>query len=192
MGTTAVPAIPLPDPPLTDGVVTLRPFRAADVDHVLALWADPAVVRWTGVPARPSPALAAAWIAGRDRHRRHGRGLDLVVEDPTGTALGAVSLDDPAWEAGRIEAGYSVLAAHRRRGVARRALALLSSFALAELRLTGVELRIDAANAASARVAVAAGFVEAGPAGEEGLRRWRRPAGPATSGGVADAGGNGC
>jgi RimJ/RimL family protein N-acetyltransferase len=194
-----MPTIPLPEPPLGDGVVALRPPTPDDVGLLLGLWRDVDVRRWTGAPPEPTSALAAAWIASRDRRRRGGRGLDLVVVPAGGGAgLGTVSLDDV--DAGRRTAalGYAVAAPARGLGVARRAVALLAGWALAPgpapaggPGLARVALRIHAGNAASARVAAAAGFapVAAGPDPDDGrpvVTWWRwAPAASASSGRAA-------
>ena len=40
-----------PDPPLSDGVITLRAKGRDDVDTLLAIFQDPEVSRWTRVPS---------------------------------------------------------------------------------------------------------------------------------------------
>ena len=44
--------LPLPDPPLTDGIVRLRPWSVHDVDALVEAWADEEIQKWTLVPAR--------------------------------------------------------------------------------------------------------------------------------------------
>ena len=62
--TAAMPrAIPHPEPPPTDGVVVLRPWRAADARALAAAWADPEIQRWTAVPDARGVGDAARWIA---------------------------------------------------------------------------------------------------------------------------------
>ena len=164
-----MPGIPLPDPPLGDGAIALRTFRPDDAAHLLALWEDPLVARWTVVPRSPSEALASAWIETRPRHQVRGAGLDLVIADPCTSAFhGAVSLDDVDLAGGVASAAYSLLADHRGHGRASRALSLLSGWALGDLGLHRVELEVDEGNAASQGVAARAGFRLTTP------RRWVR------------------
>jgi RimJ/RimL family protein N-acetyltransferase len=83
------------------------------------------------------------------------------------------------------ELGYVVAPAARGRGVASRAVGLLTEWGLGELGLHRVELRIDPANAASSRVAERNGYrlegVLRSVAFKEGLRSdvavWSRLAG---------------
>lgn len=180
MGTTtaaeaAVP-IPLPAPPLADGVVALRPFGPHDVDGLLALWRDPEVARWTGVPPSCDERLAAAWVAGRERRRLGGRGLDLVITEAggAGALAGAVSLDDPDPEARTAGMGFSLLAVHRGRGLAARAVDLLAGWTLEHLPVDRLHIEIDRANDASRRVAERAGFTPDAAAPARFARSLRR------------------
>jgi len=70
-----------------------------------------------------------------------------------------VRLDRDAREA---EAGYIVAPAARRRGVAVRALRMLTEWSLQELDLERIELRIEVENEPSIRVAERTGFVREG------------------------------
>ena len=70
-----------------------------------------------------------------------------------------MKLDRDAREA---EAGYIVAPAARGRGIAVRALRLLTDWSLQELGLERVELRIEVENEPSIRVAERAGFVREG------------------------------
>lgn len=147
--------LPLPSPPLADGVVRLRPWRADDAPALAAAWADPEVQRWTAVPDRRSVDDAARWIAGEAERRRRGLALDLVVSpaDPDdGAVLGEVGLGPIDWAAGRANLGWWVAAPARGRGVASRAAALLAAWTVATLGLA-VDVDVDPANPASARVA---------------------------------------
>ena len=64
-----------PDPPLGDGQVVLRRYRAADAEAIVRACSDPETVRW--IPMMPSPyqlsdaegfieRTADAWRAGRE------------------------------------------------------------------------------------------------------------------------------
>jgi len=46
-----VAALTLPDPPLSDGVITLRGFESSDVPTIVAICQDPEIPRWTLVPS---------------------------------------------------------------------------------------------------------------------------------------------
>ena len=72
----------LPDPPLTDGRVTLRAGRPADVPAIVAMCSEPEVIRFTSVPVpvrrrRRAPVARPAPRPARRRRRRgvrHHRG----------------------------------------------------------------------------------------------------------------------
>ena len=150
---------PLPDPPLADGVVRLRPWADSDAPALAAAWADPDVRRWTAVPADPSEEHARRWIRGAELRRAQGVALDLVVSpaDPGDDGvLGEVGLVTMAGGPARAEVGWWTAAAHRRRGVATRAVTLFAGWCRDALE---VELfaEVDPENPASLWVAESAG-----------------------------------
>jgi RimJ/RimL family protein N-acetyltransferase len=154
--------IPLPDPPLGDGVVRLRPWRPGDVDALVAAWADPEIACWTGVPPRRDRAYADRWIAGEAHRRAEGLALDLVVE-LEGVLAGEVGLAGFDRRSHTAEIGWWVAADHRGRGIATRAVSLLASWTLDELCTEVLVARCAAGNPASAGVARAAGFKPSTP-----------------------------
>jgi RimJ/RimL family protein N-acetyltransferase len=168
--TTARPALPLPDPPLTDGTVTLRPWAEADAAALAAAWADPEIRRWTGVPERADETAARWWIAGEADRRARGLALDLVI-DVAGAVAGEIGLVDvdPVSRTGEI--GWWVGAQHRGSGLAAQGARLLSAWALSELCVDALLARCHRHNPASGAVARAAGFTLGGTVGE--LDLWR-------------------
>jgi RimJ/RimL family protein N-acetyltransferase len=150
--------LPLPDPPLGDGVVVLRPWERADAAVLAAAWHDPAIARWSGIPPDSSEEYAARWIDGEEARREAGLALDLVIAG-AGEASAEV-----LGEAGFVVAnadlavfGWWVGATHRRRGVATRGVALLAAWCRDELGLTTVA-DVDASNVASLAVAARSGI----------------------------------
>ena len=57
--------LPLPDPPLADDAVRLRPWGANDVDALVDAWADEEIQRWTRVPQQRGARRRAAVDRGR-------------------------------------------------------------------------------------------------------------------------------
>lgn len=162
--------VPLPDPPLADGSIVLRPWADGDAGILVQAWADPKVARFTGVPAQADLAAARRWIRG-DAHRRAlGLALDLVI-DVAGDVAGEVGLADIDIAGGTAEIGWWVAADRRGHGLATRAAGLLASWAVGELCISTVVARCHPENPASAAVARAAGFVCDDP--EEGPGVWR-------------------
>jgi RimJ/RimL family protein N-acetyltransferase len=148
--------------PLSDGVVRLEPLDDRFVPEFERLAKDPEVVRFTRVPSVREDGFASGWvdryISGWDDGSRAGFAV-LSSDDAFLGMVGIVDLD----LAGRQgEIGYMVAPAARGRGVAGRALRLVSAWALGPLGLERVELRISSDNEPSLRVAERLGFVREG------------------------------
>jgi RimJ/RimL family protein N-acetyltransferase len=162
-------SIPLPDPPLTDGELSLRPWEPRDVPAVTAACQDPEIPRWTVVPHRYTERHARDFISGTAADLATGRELALAVVDGDDRLLGALGLSNFDWPDLKAEIGYWVAAEARRRGVGARATRLLAVWALTSLGLERVELLANPRNEASLRLAERAGFTREGT-----LRRYRR------------------
>ncbi|TML88881.1 MAG: GNAT family N-acetyltransferase [Actinobacteria bacterium] len=147
------PAVPA-DPPLTDGVVTLRPWTADDVDVLVECLNEPEIARWIDqIPQPYTEADARAFLAGgSDAFARFA-----VTDANAGTVLGGVGVhrvDAP----GVAEIGYWARAEARGRGLTSRAAALAARWAIGAQGVERVQLRAEVRNAASRRVAEKAGF----------------------------------
>jgi RimJ/RimL family protein N-acetyltransferase len=123
---------------------------------------DPDVQRFTSVPQPPPPGYAAEWFARYEQGRRDGTREAFAILDAQGTVLGvgvALAIDRP----GRtVELGYAISPSARGRGVATEALRQLTAWALSDLGVLRVELRINVDNEASKRVAERCGYVREG------------------------------
>jgi RimJ/RimL family protein N-acetyltransferase len=168
--TTARPPIPLPDPPLGEGDLRLRPWAMEDARALAEAWADPEVERWTGVPERADQAAAARWISGEADRRARGLALDLVIEQD-GQVVGEVGLSDLTTQPGAAEIGWWVAPDRRGRGLAARAARLVAMWAVEELCVDEVVARCRRTNPVSSGVARAAGFRRADQTAEEEV--WR-------------------
>lgn len=157
--------LPLPDPPLRDGDLHLRPWTVADAPVLAAAWADPEIARWTGVPPQRDVVYAARWIRGDADRRARGLSLDLVavVDDAIVGEVGLAAIDRRHRTA---EIGWWVVAHRRCRGLATRAAGLLAEWAVTELSIDAVVARCHPDNPASAGVARAAGFRPLGVDGD--------------------------
>jgi RimJ/RimL family protein N-acetyltransferase len=167
-----VRAIPVPEPPLEDGVVRVRGWRPDDLWARVEAWEDESLMRFMlqPAPAEPSIEEAAAWLDARERRRELGEALFLVVADLADDgALGCVWLWNVDVFNGRGEVGYWLLGRARGRGAATRAVRLLVSYAFGVVGLERLDLFTLLENAASERVAERAGFVREGV-----LRSYRR------------------
>ena len=165
-----------PDPPLSDGVITLRAMTGADADAVTAACQDPEIPRWTRVPVPYRRADALDWVAGSELELDAGLSINWLAVDAADSLLASVAVMQIDREAGTGEIGYWVARDARGRGIATRATRLVSDWAGAELGLTTLEIIVHEDNAPSLRVARSAGFTPAGERREgprEGLRQGR-------------------
>jgi RimJ/RimL family protein N-acetyltransferase len=159
------PALTLPDPPLADDAVVLRPPSAADVPALLEACQDPDIQRFTFVPVPYEERHARGWVDDAPAARARGEALSLVIVDARHSEaplLGTVGLLRPDWTHRSAEVGYWVAPWARRRGVASRAVALLAPWALRMLGLARIACDVDVDNVASRRVAERAGFMYEG------------------------------
>ena len=76
--------IALPDPPLSDGVVTLRPWRRADIPTLVALCNDPLSARFTTIPAPYTTADANDWLGSHAGNLARGESVAFAVVEPRG------------------------------------------------------------------------------------------------------------
>jgi RimJ/RimL family protein N-acetyltransferase/8-oxo-dGTP pyrophosphatase MutT (NUDIX family) len=154
-------------PTLTDGVVTLRPFREDDVEAAVA-GHDEVIAHWFGwAPDAVTPdrmrTTIADWRASYDERTQ----VAFAVE-AEGHVAGSVDVrhrDD-----GVGEVSWALYRGHRGRGIATRAVRVLVDWALTETRLGGlgywrVEAKVEPDNEASLRVATRSGLRR------EGVRR---------------------
>jgi RimJ/RimL family protein N-acetyltransferase len=154
-----------PEPALSDGVVTLRPWVEQDVPALArAIDGDEEITSWLDMIPQPyTEADAAAYIGAACAQWRDGAHAAFAVTDAgDGELLGSVGLRvvDAADRIGEI--GYWTAAAARGRGATTRAVRLVATWAIREHGFERVQLRADVLNVASCRVAEKAGFTREG------------------------------
>ena len=147
-----------PDPPLSDGVITLRAKTRADVDVLVALCQDPAIAQWTRVPSPYTRQDAEAWIAAGELEVQLGTGIDWLAEDEESDVVASVGLQHIRADERIGEIGYWVAAHARGRGIAARGVRLVTEWALGDLGLATLEIMTHEDNAASQGVARTAGY----------------------------------
>ena len=153
------PQIEFPVEGLSDGVVRLRLMAEADVGAVVAACQDPDIPRWTRVPEPYGEPEARSWLAQEAEQRAKGEQLGLLVVDPDdGRLLGSVGIVHVDPQEGRCELGYWMARESRERGLATRAVRLLSRWVFESLPIDRIEIHAEPGNAASRRVAERAGF----------------------------------
>ncbi|SCL35291.1 Protein N-acetyltransferase, RimJ/RimL family [Micromonospora pallida] len=148
-----------------DGV-RLRPYRDDDLTDMVAACNDPLTRRF--LDALPSPYTEADgrwWLTeGAPATWARGGAAYAVADPESDRLLGTVGVDRLVPMRGQAEIGYWVAPWARRRGVATAATRALTAHALAS-GLSRLELFTHPENAASQRVALAAGYRH------EGVRR---------------------
>ena len=147
-------------PTLTDGVVTLRAHRPADVARMVEQCADPESIAWTTVPTPYAAAdaehyalqvLPGGWADGSEW------AFALEVDGRFG---GTVALRDEA--PGRAEIAYGSHPDVRGTGAVERGLRLLLDWGFDELGLRSVVWRAFVGNWPSRRLAWRLGFTVEG------------------------------
>jgi RimJ/RimL family protein N-acetyltransferase len=154
-----------PSPLLADEVIRLDPVVGRYVAGFAGLTDDPDVIRFTRVPSSSDDGFAAAWVSRYTEGWENGSRAGFAIEAVTDEFLGMAGLVAIGWDMSEAEIGYIVAPAARGRGVAGRAIALISGWALGQLGLARLEAWIDVANAPSQRAIERAGFAF------EGVRR---------------------
>jgi RimJ/RimL family protein N-acetyltransferase len=144
-----------------DGDVRLEELAERHLEGLAALGRDPEVQRYTYVPVPWPEGFERTWLERYDQGDGARAGF-AVVDEATGEFLGMAALVRVDPEGREAEAGYIVAPSARGRGVAVRALVLLTNWAFDELGLERIELRITPENTASIKVAERAGYVSEG------------------------------
>ncbi|WP_457206066.1 GNAT family N-acetyltransferase [Nocardioides sp. P5_C9_2] len=151
-----------PDPPLSDGRISLRRWQEGDVECIRLAGTDPDILRGTTVPADFTPAEGLAFIH-RQRTRAHdGEGVSqAIVDAKSDRAIGLM------WVALRPQPhvgglGYWVVPQERGYGAATAAVRLVVPWALSALHLRRLEAWVQPENSASQQVLRNAGFLEEG------------------------------
>lgn len=132
-----------------DGDILLRPFTDDDIPAITSACQDAEIQRWTSVPSPYTEDDARSYIDRLPDAR-------AIVDAGTGELFGSVH-----WrlvDQGNVQMGYWVKPEARGRGIASRALRLLSEWAVAEVPTARVQLLTEPENVASQRVAENAGF----------------------------------
>lgn len=153
-----------PARPLSDGVVSLRPWTEADVPTIAEACRDEEIARWLdSVPQPYTLADARAYVALTRRGWKEETLAAFAITDAlTGEVLGSVGVSVVDREQAVAEIGYWVKRQARRRGAATRAVRLASRWALEQCGVQRLQLRADVHNLASQRVAERAGFTREG------------------------------
>jgi RimJ/RimL family protein N-acetyltransferase/nitrite reductase/ring-hydroxylating ferredoxin subunit len=166
-----------PSPPLSDGVIALRPLRADDAPAITTACQDPDIRRW--IPIIPIPyteADARRFILMTLQAWHDGTGYEFAIADAsTHRFIGSIGIHlgpNPR----RLGVGYLVAPEARRRGVASRALRLVTRWGFEHIDIQRLALWTLPGNVASQAVAEKVGFRYEGLARNWTVDRDDRPA----------------
>ncbi len=149
---------------LTDGVITLRPWRHDNWRAVFHACQDDLIARFTPIPLPYTEDSAHGFISMCEDAWTTGREHPFAIADAaTDAVLGSITRHAPWGHS--VQFGYWVAAEARGRGVATRALRLIADWTLATTDLVRLDLYTHPENHVSGRVALGAGFAL------EGVRR---------------------
>ena len=155
----SAPALAQPDPQLSNGSIRLEPLTQRDLAEALAMCEDEDTKRFTYLPANADDAWIAGWLRRYEEGWADGSRAGFSIRDAVdGTYLGFAAIVRLDLENAQGEIGYVVSPHARGRGAAAAAVELLTRWGFDALGLQRLELRIDSANQASARVAERAGY----------------------------------
>lgn len=148
-----------PDPPLSDGVVTLRPLAPGDFEDVQAAIADPEIPRFTNVVPGQDVDRTRRFIERTVVAWADGSAATFAMTDASdGRLLGCIDLNRSGDDPEIAQIGYWVAAEARGRGVASRATALIAEWGFRCFGVERIEILIHETNEGSQRVAARTGF----------------------------------
>lgn len=149
---------------LNTAALVIRPPVPEDAPEAFELMNDPDVRRWN--PTRDCPDLetARAWLRDGADWSGGTHATWSAIDRETSRMVGNVSLFGIDRDDLVAKVGYRVLPSARGRGVARQMVDAVTCWAFESRGLQRVQLEHAVPNAASCRVAEAAGFVYEGTA----------------------------
>lgn len=155
---------------LSDGVISLRMMEIADAPWIVNACRDPLIPRFTMMPDDLSLPETESWIQRMLDTARTDPSRRVLITDSADQPLGTVGAGPtahPEWR--NCEVYYWIAAPARGRGIATRAVRLMSHWAFRTLSAQRLELLTHVDNIASQRVAEKSGY------SREGIIRSARP-----------------
>jgi RimJ/RimL family protein N-acetyltransferase len=156
-----------PDPPISDGGITLRPLDERDLPAIERAARDAEILKWFDLHTR-SPA---EYLKTKRHAWSEGTGASFAVCEAAlpEACLGHVFIERDREARGSV--GYWLLEDGRGKGRASCAVRLIASWAFPAMRLARLQLHTDPENVASQRVAERAGFTREGVLHADNARR---------------------
>lgn len=138
--------------------LVLREWADGDLAAMVGLFDDPDVAYWTPLVSPFDLGAARVYLKRARERRAAGLRVQLAITADGVEPLGEVMLMLSGAGLDVAEIGYIVGVAHRGRGLAGRAVRVMTDFARGTVGVARLLLEIEAGNAASAAVARAAGY----------------------------------
>ncbi|UCD10128.1 MAG: GNAT family N-acetyltransferase [Dehalococcoidales bacterium] len=146
---------------LTNGIITLRPYRGEDADSLYeaARESIQEMTPWMPWCHRDySIQESRDWITDCFEKWKQGNAYDFAITDTsTGRYLGGCGLSDFHRDQAIANLGYWVRTSETKKGVATATTLLLADFGINKLNLKRIEIVVDVDNIASQRVAEKSG-----------------------------------
>jgi RimJ/RimL family protein N-acetyltransferase len=158
-------AIRPPRPPLSDGVVKLRPWgEEGDVEAITAACNDRAIAEFLEmIPSPYTEDDAREYIAHCREGWNDGTVTNFAItEAETGRVVGSLGVRWLEPDQGVVEVGYWMAPEARGKSLCSRAVSVVSRWLIVDHSVERVQLRADEENAPSRRVAEKAGFTQEG------------------------------
>ena len=152
-----------PEPPLSDGVVTLRLWgENGDVDAITAACNDPDIAEFLDeIPSPYTEEDGREAIAYFREAWADGTASNFAITNG-GRPIGSIGVRWVDADHGVAEVGYWVAREARGRGICTRAVRLVSRWLIEDHAIERLQLRADEQNPASRKVAEKAGFTQEG------------------------------
>ena len=151
---------------LTNGIITLRPYREEDADSLFeaARESIPEMTPWMPWCHRDySIQESRDWISScLEKWDQDGEYNFAITDSSTGRYLGGCGLNGIHREPDIANLGYWVRTSATKKGVATTSTLLLADFGIKELKLKRIEIVVDVDNKASQRVAEKSGATREG------------------------------
>jgi RimJ/RimL family protein N-acetyltransferase len=142
--------------------IHLEPLTVAHLPLLGDLIADPDIIRFTRLPDPVPDGWLESWVRGYEDGRLDGTRANFAIVDADGTFLGFAAVPEIDRSARTAELGYVIAPSARGRGVATRALELLTRWAFEDLGVLRAQLSISTENEASKAVARKGGYTYEG------------------------------
>jgi len=139
--------------------LTLRPMVAEDVDAMLTIFTDPAVMASFGIPPYSRQQMEE-WVQRNLEHQtKYGYGLFSVILKSNGQLIGDCGLEQMEAEGNKfVELGYDFHSSYWHHGYATEAATAVRDYSFNELNLTKLSSIIRTSNEPSKRVAERVGM----------------------------------